>query len=66
VCESTIALRDLRAESAEDVEEIRDSDRAGDMFAQALAISYLSRTPSAVDSVQSELEDRGEGCMALA
>jgi hypothetical protein len=36
VCESTIALRDLRAESAEDVEEIRDSDRAGDMFAQAL------------------------------
>lgn len=58
VCESTIALDDLRAESAADLKEIRGAGE-GDLVAGATALGYLSSTPSAVDRVQSSLEDLG-------
>ncbi|MFC9506256.1 hypothetical protein [Streptomyces sp. NPDC057002] len=56
VCESTLALKDLRAESAADLKEIRGAGE-GDLAARATAVGYLFSTPSAVDSVQSGLED---------
>ncbi|MFC9132722.1 hypothetical protein ACFT4A_38605 [Streptomyces sp. NPDC057099] len=58
VCESTIALDELRAESAADLREIRGEDE-GDLVAGATALGYLSTTPSAVDRVQGSLEDLG-------
>ncbi|WP_435284416.1 hypothetical protein [Streptomyces koelreuteriae] len=58
VCESTVALKDLRTESAADLPEIRGEDD-GDLVAGATALGYLSGTPSAVDRVRSDLEDLG-------
>ena len=56
LCESTTALRNLRTDSAADLKEIRSSDE-GDLFAEGTAVSYLSRTPSAVEAVESDLEN---------
>ncbi|MFF7792939.1 hypothetical protein [Streptomyces sp. NPDC007991] len=58
LCESTVALKNLRAKSAADVKEIRGADE-GDLVARAGAIGYLSSTPSAVDRVRSGLEELG-------
>ncbi|OAH15432.1 hypothetical protein [Streptomyces jeddahensis] len=52
MCESTSALKDLRAESAADLKEIRESGQS----AQFLAVSYLSQTPTAVEDVESDLK----------
>ncbi|GAP50126.1 hypothetical protein [Streptomyces azureus] len=59
MCESTVALRNLRKESAADLKEIRDSDDETGMFAHARAISYLSTTPADVETVAGDLEALG-------
>jgi hypothetical protein len=58
MCASTTALRNLRRDSAADLEEIRASDEAS-LSADALAVSYLSGTPWAVETVEGDLEDLG-------
>ncbi|MEU0383686.1 hypothetical protein [Streptomyces chartreusis] len=65
LCESTVALKNLRAKSAADVKEIRGADER-DLVARAGAIGYLSTTPSAVDSVQSSLEGLGSSGVPAA
>ncbi|MGI5427276.1 hypothetical protein [Streptomyces sp. CA-179760] len=65
MCESTVALKDLRAGSAEDLKEIRGAGEE-DLVARATALGYLSSTPSAVDSVQSSLEDIGRSGVPAA
>ncbi|MEU0242769.1 hypothetical protein ABZ192_00285 [Streptomyces sp. NPDC006235] len=50
MCESTVALRNLREESAADLKEIRDSDDETGMLAHARALGYLSRTPADVET----------------
>src|SRR5688500_11027670 len=59
MCESTVALRNLRKESAADLKEIRDSDDETGMLAHARALSYLSSTPADVETVADGLEDLG-------
>ncbi|MFD7408508.1 hypothetical protein ACFV7R_39020 [Streptomyces sp. NPDC059866] len=56
MCVQTSALEDLRAESAADLQQIRNPDEAGS-DAHLFAVSYLSRTPSAVDDVESALTE---------
>jgi hypothetical protein len=58
MCVQTGALQDLRAESAADLKEIRNPDEVSPS-AQLLALSYVSRTPLAVDDVESALTDLG-------
>ncbi|MGR4851311.1 hypothetical protein [Streptomyces sp. LARHCF252] len=58
LCASTVAVEELRAESAAELKEIRDPDEAG-LSAQAQALSYVVRTPSEVRTVESELEGLG-------
>ncbi|MFC9680315.1 hypothetical protein [Streptomyces sp. NPDC056948] len=65
VCESTVALKELRAESAAELKEIRGAGE-GDLVARATALGYLAGTPSAVDSVQSDLEDIGRSGVPAA
>lgn len=65
MCESATALENLRTDSAADLKEIRDSDEDG-LFAEARAVGYLSRTPSAVQSVESDLEDLGRSGVPAA
>ncbi|MFD6172950.1 hypothetical protein [Streptomyces coeruleorubidus] len=59
MCESTVALRNLRKESAADLKEIRDSDDETGMLAHARALSYLSTTPADVETVAGDLEAMG-------
>ncbi|CAM5703509.1 hypothetical protein [Streptomyces coeruleorubidus] len=59
MCESTVALRNLRKESAADLKEIRDSDDETGMLAHARALSYLSTTPADVETVAGDLEAIG-------
>jgi hypothetical protein len=59
MCESTVALRNLRKESAADLKEIRDSDDETGMLAHARALSYLSTTPADVETVAGDLESLG-------
>ncbi|MEU6177588.1 hypothetical protein [Streptomyces coeruleorubidus] len=59
LCESTVALRNLRKESAADLKEIRDSDDETGMLAHARALSYLSTTPADVETVAGDLEALG-------
>ncbi|MEV0224068.1 hypothetical protein [Streptomyces sp. NPDC050704] len=54
MCESTTALKKLRTDSAADLKEIRNSDE-GDWPAQALAVDYLSWTPTTVKDVEGDL-----------
>jgi hypothetical protein len=56
MCESTTALKTLRADSAADLKEIRNPDEIGPS-AEHLAVSYLSRTPPAVEDVERDLKD---------
>ncbi|WP_409467815.1 hypothetical protein [Streptomyces sp. HC307] len=56
MCVQTSALKDLRAESAADLKQIRNPDEVGS-DAQFFAVSYLSRTPLAVDDVESALTE---------
>ncbi|MFJ8076755.1 hypothetical protein ACIQ7Q_23115 [Streptomyces sp. NPDC096176] len=56
MCVSTSALEDLRTDSAADLKEIRNPDEVGPS-AQLLAVSYLARTPPAVDDVESGLTE---------
>lgn len=56
MCVQTSALEDLRAESAADLKQIRNPDEAGS-DAHLFAVSYLSRTPPAVDDVESALTE---------
>ncbi|WP_086563860.1 hypothetical protein [Streptomyces africanus] len=65
LCESTVALKNLRAQSAADVKEIRGADE-GDLIARAGAIGYLSSTPSAVDDVRSGLDELGSSGVPAA
>ncbi|MEU9579212.1 hypothetical protein [Streptomyces chilikensis] len=58
MCESTTVLKDLRADSAADLKEIRNPDEFGPA-AEHLAVSYLSRTPMAVEDVERDLADLG-------
>lgn len=58
MCESTAALENARTDSAADLKAIRNPDEAGPS-ADLLGTSYLSRTPLAVDDVESGLEDLG-------
>ncbi|MFF8229655.1 hypothetical protein [Streptomyces caelestis] len=59
MCESTVALQNLRKESAADLKEIRDSDDETGMLAQAHALSYLTSTPADVEAVAGDLEALG-------
>ncbi|MFJ8466631.1 hypothetical protein [Streptomyces swartbergensis] len=59
MCESTVALQNLRKESAADLKEIRDSDDKTGMLAHARALSYLSTTPPEVETVAGDLESLG-------
>jgi hypothetical protein len=59
MCESTVALENLRKESAADLKEIRDSDDETGMLAHARALSYLSTTPEDVETVTGDLEALG-------
>ncbi|MET9678777.1 hypothetical protein [Streptomyces coeruleorubidus] len=59
MCESTVALENLRKESAADLKEIRDSDDETGMLAHARALSYLSTTPADVETVAGDLEALG-------
>ncbi|MFF5477127.1 hypothetical protein ACFY5C_07260 [Streptomyces sp. NPDC012935] len=59
LCESTVALKDLRSDSAADLKEIQKSGAQGDLVAKARAIGYLTSTPSAVRDVESGLADLG-------
>ncbi|WP_274031110.1 hypothetical protein [Streptomyces sp. MMBL 11-1] len=54
LCESTTAIEDLRKDSEADLREIR-SPREPGPSGQLLAMSYLSRTPNAVESVDRDL-----------
>lgn len=65
MCESAAALENLRTDSAADLKEIRDSDETG-LFAEARAVGYLSRTPSAVEGVESDLADLGRSGVSAA
>ncbi|MEV4331798.1 hypothetical protein AB0K02_14865 [Streptomyces sp. NPDC049597] len=56
MCESTTALKALRADSAAELKEIRNPDEAGPS-AEHLTFSYLSRTPPAVEEVERDLKD---------
>ncbi|GGZ90576.1 hypothetical protein [Streptomyces bluensis] len=56
MCEATAAIGSLRADSAADLKEIRNSGEA-DLTAQAKAAGYLAGTPQAVEDVESDLED---------
>ncbi|MFI9761532.1 hypothetical protein ACIHFB_26805 [Streptomyces sp. NPDC051963] len=56
MCESTIAIENLRTESAADLKEIRNSDD-GELPTQSLAVGYLAGTPSSVEDVESDLDD---------
>jgi hypothetical protein len=58
MCESTTALKNIRAQSAADLKEIRNSDK-DDLLAQSRAVSYLSGTPWDVETVEGDLEDLG-------
>ncbi|WP_210593421.1 hypothetical protein [Streptomyces sp. GESEQ-35] len=55
MCESTIAIKNLRTDSAADLKEIRNSDK-GELPTQSLAVSYLAGTPSTVEDVESDLD----------
>ncbi|WDV53201.1 hypothetical protein PV963_23945 [Streptomyces coeruleorubidus] len=59
MCESTVALENLRKESAADLKEIRNSDDKTGMLAHARALSYLSTTPADVETVAGDLEALG-------
>ncbi|MFF9806602.1 hypothetical protein ACF1G5_15965 [Streptomyces coeruleorubidus] len=59
MCESTVALQNLRKESAADLKEIRDSDDETGMLAHARALGYLSTTPADVETVAGDLEALG-------
>jgi hypothetical protein len=59
MCESTVALRNLREESAADLKEIRNADDRTGMLAHAHALSYLSTTPADVETVAGDLEALG-------
>ncbi|MDN3293008.1 hypothetical protein QWM81_02865 [Streptomyces ficellus] len=65
MCESAIALEDLRAESAADLKEIRNPEEIG-ASAEVLAMSYLSRTPMAVEDVERDLTDLGASGVPVA
>jgi hypothetical protein len=55
MCASTVAVKELRAESAAELKEIRDPDES-ELSSQAQALGYVVRTPSEVRTVESELE----------
>ncbi|MFF5518788.1 hypothetical protein [Streptomyces coeruleorubidus] len=59
MCESTVALENLRKESAADLKEIRDADDETGMLAHARALGYLSATPADVETVAGDLEALG-------
>ncbi|MYS91279.1 MULTISPECIES: hypothetical protein [Streptomyces] len=59
MCESTVALENLRKGSAADLKEIQNSDDGTGMLAHAHALSYLSTTPADVETVAGDLEALG-------
>ncbi|MER7403431.1 hypothetical protein ABT373_13315 [Streptomyces sp. NPDC000070] len=59
MCESTVALENLRKESAADLKEIRNSDDRTGMLAHAHALSYLTSTPADVETMAGDLEALG-------
>ncbi len=58
ICASTVAIEELRADSAVELKEIRGADE-GDLSARGLAISYVSGTPTAVEDVERDLRGLG-------
>ncbi|MCT9075150.1 hypothetical protein [Streptomyces fulvoviolaceus] len=69
MCASTAELGNLRTESAADLKEIRNADRSADnagLPAEALAVSYVSGTPSEVEGVQSDLGGLGSSGVPVA
>ncbi|WP_097868220.1 hypothetical protein [Streptomyces sp. rh34] len=56
LCESTTTIEDLRKDSAADLREIRSPQEPGPS-AELLAMSYLSGTPNAVESVDRDLRE---------
>lgn len=58
MCESTVALENLRTDSAADLKEIRTPDEFGPA-AEHLAVGYVSRTPTTVEDVERDLADLG-------
>lgn len=69
MCASTTELENLRTESAADLKEIRNADKAADntgLPAEALAVSYVSGTPSEVEAVQSDLGGLGSSGVPVA
>ncbi|MBR8642775.1 hypothetical protein KEF29_34355 [Streptomyces tuirus] len=59
MCESTVAFKRLRADSAADLKEIRDADDETGLLARSRAVGYLFATPSDVETAASDLEDLG-------
>ncbi|MGP3989838.1 hypothetical protein [Streptomyces sp. 3N207] len=55
MCESTTALKTARKDSAADLKEIRNPEKAGPS-AEALAVGYISRTPWTVEDVERDLK----------
>lgn len=64
MCASASALKRLRASSAADLKEIRDTD--DELFADSLALGYLSRTLTVVKTEESDLEDLGSSGIPAA
>ncbi|MEU2572431.1 hypothetical protein ACIP3B_05125 [Streptomyces anulatus] len=56
LCASTTTIEDLRKDSAADLREIRNPQEPGPS-AELLAMSYLSGTPNAVESVDRDLRE---------
>ncbi|MEU3889390.1 hypothetical protein [Streptomyces sp. NPDC029041] len=59
MCESAVALKELRADSAADLKEIRDSDDETGLLARSRAVHYLFATPSDVETAASDLDGLG-------
>ncbi|MFD5336440.1 hypothetical protein [Streptomyces hawaiiensis] len=58
MCASANAVKELRAESAEELRGIRDPDE-DELSARARAVGYLAGTPTDVRSVESDLAELG-------
>ncbi|MFH9135046.1 hypothetical protein [Streptomyces sp. NPDC017524] len=65
LCESTTAVEDLRKDSAAKLREIRKPREPGPS-AELLAMSYLSGTPNAVESVDRDLRGLGRSGIPAA
>lgn len=66
LCGTTTTIEDLRKDSAADLREIRNPPEAPGPSAELLAMSYLSGTPNAVESVDRDLRGLGRSGVPAA